>query len=112
ARLLAELRRAGSPTDRLLMQLRSAQQPDERFFQSLLAMPHIFGGGLGALGRHSHLPATFHVWDGQRLDPGTPLQAAGAPVQIYSPPLLRDVRANFSSLLEAAQSSPSTHFAR
>lgn len=106
ARLLAALHEPGSAVDALLLQLRTAQQPDERFFQSFLVY------GAGPLGRHSHLPVTFHVWDAQRLDPGRPLQSAGDPVQIYSPPLLRDSASNHSSLRGLSSSSPMTHFAR
>ncbi|CAK9105267.1 unnamed protein product [Durusdinium trenchii] len=76
------------------------------------AMPERYGGGLGSLGRYSRVLGTFHVWDVDRLDPGDALQSSGVPVQIYSPPLLRDARRNFSSLMKATQSSPSSHFAR
>eukprot|EP00913_Durusdinium_trenchii_P027228 g25546.t1 len=129
AELVYALHLPASPADLLLGQLRSAwgaqcmarrpvrtgrtaQQPDERFFQSLFAMPERYGGGLGSLGRYSRVLGTFHVWDVDRLDPGDALQSSGVPVQIYSPPLLRDARRNFSSLMKATQSSPSSHFAR
>ena len=60
-RLLAALREPGSAADLLLAQLRTAQQPDERFFQGAMVY------AAGPLGRHSHMPVTFHLWDAHRL---------------------------------------------
>eukprot|EP00434_Breviolum_minutum_P018334 symbB.v1.2.016175.t1/scaffold1227.1/size245474/2 len=72
----------------------------------------VMTGGFGSLARYSHFPSTFHVWDASRLSAGGFLQKSGAPVQIYSPPLLRDTQNNWTALMEAVARNPSLHFAR